>query len=94
MKLVIFFGIIILTLLFSLLVGRYSLQKDQKVLVALLKALLLNIVVLGLSTLWWFATEIDGISQGIGAMINLGAAVIICLLDLLFLLLWSRDIAK
>ncbi|MFS0865425.1 hypothetical protein [Fredinandcohnia sp. 179-A 10B2 NHS] len=94
MKLVVFFGIIILTLFLSLLVGRYSLRTNQKVLIALLKALLLNIIVLGLSTIWWFATELDGISQGIGAMINIGAAVTISLLDLIFFTIWSRKIGK
>ncbi|MDR7240843.1 hypothetical protein [Neobacillus drentensis] len=89
MKLIIFFGLIFFSLLVSLILGRKDLKDKKKPVTAIIKALLVNIVVLGLGSLWWFLTETDGISQGIGVMIYLGSIIGISLIDMVFIYVWN-----
>ena len=89
MKLIIFFGLIVFSLLVSLLLGRKDLKNNKRPVTAIIKALLVNIVVLGVGSLWWFLTETDGISQGIGVMIYLGSIVGISLIDMVFIYVWN-----
>ncbi|SMQ77505.1 hypothetical protein SAMN05444673_2834 [Bacillus sp. OV166] len=89
MKLIIFFGLIVFSLLVSLILGRKDSNKKRPV-TAIIKALLVNIVVMGLGSLWWFLTETDGISQGIGVMIYLGTIIGISLIDMVFIYVWNR----
>lgn len=89
MKLIIFFGIIIFSLLGSLIFGRNDLKKNKNPVTAIIKALLINIIILGVGSIWWFLTETDGISQGIGVMIYLGSIVGISLIDMVFIYFWN-----
>jgi hypothetical protein len=89
MKLIIFFGLIVFSLLSSLKFGRNDLKNNKKPVLAIIKALLINIVILGLGSIWWFLTETDGISQGIGVMIYLGSIVGISLIDMVFIYIWN-----
>ncbi|MEH6957815.1 hypothetical protein, partial [Neobacillus drentensis] len=66
-----------------------DLKYRKKPVAAIIKALLVNIVILGLGSIWWFLTETDGISQGIGVMIYLGSIVGISLIDMVFLYVWN-----
>jgi len=81
MKLVVFWGLILLSLFGSLLLCWNNLKNDKKPLKAIINAIIVNIVILGLGSIWWFITESDGISQGIGIMIYLGSIVGISLID-------------
>jgi hypothetical protein len=89
MKLIIFFGLIVFSLLGSLILSRKDLKYRKKPVAAIIKALLVNIVILGLGSIWWFLTETDGISQGIGVMIYLGSFVGISLIDMVFIYVWK-----
>ncbi|MEH7130493.1 hypothetical protein V7103_20065 [Neobacillus drentensis] len=89
MKLIIFFGLIVFSLLGSLILSRKDLKYRKKPVAAIIKALLVNIVILGLGSIWWFLTETDGISQGIGVMIYLGSFVGISLIDMVFIYVWN-----
>ena len=89
MKLIIFFGLIVFSLLGSLILSKKDLKYRKKPVVAITKALLVNIVILGLGSIWWFLTETDGISQGIGVMIYLGSFVGISLIDMVFIYVWN-----
>ena len=88
-KLIIFFGLIVFSLLGSLILSRKDLKYRKKPVAAIIKALLVNIVILGLGSIWWFLTETDGISQGIGVMIYLGSFVGISLIDMVFIYVWN-----
>ncbi|MEH7076530.1 hypothetical protein [Neobacillus drentensis] len=85
MKLIIFFSLIVFSLIVSLILGRKDLKNKKNPVTAIIKAILVNIVILGLGSLWWFLTETDGISQGIGVMIYLGSFVGISLIDMVFI---------
>ena len=89
MKLIIFFGLIVFSLLGSLILSKKDLKYRKKPVVAITKALLVNIVILGLGSIWWYLTETDGISQGIGVMIYLGSIVGISLIDIVFIYVWN-----
>jgi hypothetical protein len=89
MKLIIFFGLIVFSLLGSLILSKKDLTYRKKPVVAITKALLVNIVILGLGSIWWFLTETDGISQGIGVMIYLGSIAGISLIDMVFIYIWN-----
>jgi hypothetical protein len=89
MKLIIFFGLIVFSLLGSLILSKKDLKYRKKPVAAITKALLVNIVILGLGSIWWVLTETDGISQGIGVMIYLGAIVGISLIDMVFIYIWN-----
>ena len=88
-KLIIFFGLIVFSLLGSLILSRKDLKYRKKPVAAIIKALLVNIVILGLGSIWWFLTETDGISQGIGVMIYLGSFVGISFIDMVFIYVWN-----
>ncbi|PEQ88199.1 hypothetical protein CN481_20020 [Bacillus sp. AFS006103] len=89
MKLIIFFGLIVFSLLGSLILSKKNLKYKKKPVVAITKALLVNIVILGLGSIWWFLTETDGISQGMGVMIYLGSIAGISLIDMVFIYIWN-----
>jgi hypothetical protein len=69
MKLAVFYGLIWLSLLGSLFLGKRDLFKRKKVVTTIIKAILFNIIILGLGSTWWFLSETDGLSQGIGVLI-------------------------
>lgn len=81
MKLVVFWGLIFLSLFSSLALGWNNLKNDKKPMKAIIKAIIVNIIILGIGSIWWLLTESDGISQGIGIMIYLGSIVGISLID-------------
>jgi len=89
MKLIIFFGLIVFSLLGSLILSKKDLKYRKKPVVAITKALLVNIVILGLGSIWWFLTETDGISQGMRVMIYLGSIAGIYLIDMVFIYIWN-----
>ena len=89
MKLIIFLGLIVFSLLGSLILSKKDLKYRKKPVVAITKALLVNIVILGLGSIWWFLTETDGISQGMGVMIYLGSIAGISLIDMVFIYIWN-----
>lgn len=89
MKLIIFFGLIVLSLFVSLIFSRNDLKNNNKPVTAFIKALLINITILGSGCIWWFLTETDGISQGIGVMIYLGSILGLSLIDMIFIYFWN-----
>ena len=56
-----------------------------------MKAIVLNVIVLGSGSIWWFLTETDGVSQGTGVLIYLGSFAGITLINLIFVSVWSRS---
>jgi hypothetical protein len=88
LKLIVFFGLIVLTLLSSLIFGRINLKNYKKQLTATIKAIMINLIILGLGSIWWFLTETDGISAGIGVMIYLGSMMVISLIDIVVIHFW------
>ncbi|WP_442594850.1 hypothetical protein [Neobacillus sp. D3-1R] len=89
MKLIIFFGLIVLTLIGSLVFGRNNLKNNNNPAKTIIKVILINIIILGLGSIWWFLTETDGISQVIGVMIYLGSIVGISLIDIVLIYVWN-----
>lgn len=88
MKLIIFFGLILITLVVSLIFGRHDLKNNNNPTKAIVKAILINVFLLGLGSIWWFLTETDGISQGIGVLIYLGSIVGISLINIVIIYVW------
>lgn len=85
MKLVIFFGLMIVSLLISLLLGLILLKKYNNIRKPLLLSILTNIVILGIGSVWWFLTETDGISQGLGVLYYCIAMAVIAVINLIVL---------
>ena len=85
MKLVMFFGLMIVSLVMSLLLGRILLKRYNNLRKPLLLSILTNIVILGLGSIWWFLTETDGISQGLGVLFYCIAMAVIAVIDLIVL---------
>jgi hypothetical protein len=85
MKLVIFFGLMIISLVISLLLGQFLLKRYNNLLEPLLLTVLTNIVILGLGSVWWFLTETDGLSQVLGVLYYCITMVIIAVINLIVL---------
>jgi len=94
MKLIVFFGVIILSFLFSTAVIRNGLRNKNRPSHTIFKAAIVNLVVLGSGSLWWFLTETDGISQGIGLWILAGSFAATMLVNVVHLLSRRHGIAK
>ncbi|WP_449621482.1 hypothetical protein [Robertmurraya sp. Marseille-Q9965] len=86
MKLVIYFGLMVISLLVSILLGQFLLRKTKKLWIAFILSFLLNVVILGLGSVWWILTETDGISQGLGGLYYCIAMGGIGIIDLTLLL--------
>jgi drug/metabolite transporter (DMT)-like permease len=89
MKLVAFLGLIGLSLIGSLILGKRDLNKHKKTVTAIVKAILLNVIILGLGSIWWYQTESDGISQGIGILIYISSMIAISLIDVIIFYIWT-----
>ena len=94
MKLIVFFALIVLSFIGSLLFSRNDFKKKNKPSLTIIKAIVINFIVLGLGSIWWFLTETDGISQGIGVLIYLGSFVGITIVNIIFIYVWSGGFAK
>ncbi|MGK0466228.1 hypothetical protein [Clostridium sp.] len=81
MKLFVFWGLIVVSIYGSLTLGLNDIKNNKKPMNAIIKAILVNVIILGIGSVWWILTESDGISQGIGVMIYLGSIVVISLID-------------
>lgn len=68
MKLAIYFGLVIFSLIVSVFFGHFQMKRTNKFWLSFLIAFITSIVILGLGSIWWFLTEIDGISQGLGVL--------------------------
>uniref|UniRef100_A0A1S2L4B8 Uncharacterized protein n=2 Tax=Anaerobacillus isosaccharinicus TaxID=1532552 RepID=A0A1S2L4B8_9BACI len=68
MKLFIYFGLMIISLAVSLIIGRLQMKRTEKFWIPFLSGFLLNIAILGIGSIWWFLTETDGISRGLGVL--------------------------
>lgn len=89
MILVIFFGLIVLALVSSLLFGWKKIKNKEKLVPVIVKAIFINFLILGSGSAWWFLTETDGISQVIGVMIYLGSFAVISLINIVIIYLWN-----
>jgi peptidoglycan/LPS O-acetylase OafA/YrhL len=85
-KLVIYFGLMFVSLVVSVLLGYFQMKRTNKVWLSFLLALLSNIVILGIASIWWFFTETDGISQGLGVLYYCIVTGVIGIIDLIILL--------
>jgi len=75
----------IVSLLISLLLGLILLKKYNNIRKPLLLSILTNIVILGIGSVWWFLTETDGISQGLGVLYYCIAMAVIAVINLIVL---------
>ncbi|WP_349408532.1 hypothetical protein [Pseudalkalibacillus sp. SCS-8] len=91
MKLVIFFGLMIVSLLVSVIWGQLQLRKTNKFWTSFITAFLLNVVILGLGSIWWFVTETDGISQGLGVLYYSIAIGVIGIINLFVMSVFKKD---
>ncbi|RDU35671.1 hypothetical protein DRW41_16120 [Neobacillus piezotolerans] len=90
MKLVMFFGLIALSLVASIIVCLHDFKNNNKPMMTIFKGIIINLIILGLGSIWWFLTETDGISQGIGIMIYAGSIAGITIIDVIFILVYQR----
>jgi membrane protein YdbS with pleckstrin-like domain len=81
MKLFVFLGLILASIYGSLILGLNDIKNNKKPMNAIIKAIFVNVIILGIGSVWWILTESDGISQGTGIMIYLGSIVVISLID-------------
>jgi hypothetical protein len=91
MKLIVFWGLILLSLFASLVLGWNNLMNYEKPMKAIIKAITVNIIILGIGIIWWILTESDGISQGIGVMTYLGSIIGILLIDAVVIYIWKKN---
>jgi hypothetical protein len=75
----------IISLFISIKFGRIQLKKINNLLIASLSAVFLNVIILALASLWWFFTETDGISQGLGVLYYIIAMGVIAVIDIIVL---------
>jgi hypothetical protein len=85
-KVLLFFSIMVVSLIISFLVGHKWYKREKKVWQAAIYSFLVNILILGSSSIWWFQTETDGFSQYFGVMFNCIALGIITALQAIVLL--------
>jgi hypothetical protein len=85
MKLVIYFGLMIVSLIVSLFSGHVQMKRTNRFWLSFLTAFISNILILGLGSIWWFLTETDGISQGLGVLYYCIAMGVIGIVDLIVL---------
>ena len=86
MKLILFFAIIVFSLIISIIFTKNDLNKDKYKSIVI-KLIIVNGIILGISSLWWFLTETDGISQGVGVIINLVSFTSILIINIIYLYL-------
>ena len=86
MKLILFFAIIVFSLIISIIFTKNDLNKDKSKSIVI-KLIIVNGIILGISSLWWFLTETDGISQGVGVIINLVSFTSILIINIIYLYL-------
>jgi hypothetical protein len=84
MKIVFYFGLIVMALFISVMVGVFLIKKTRSLWAAFFMSYLLCFIILGSGSIWWFMTETDGISQGIGVLIYGIALAGIGIINLLF----------
>lgn len=92
MKLIIFLGLIVVSFCASLVYGINDLKYTMTPLSAIFKTLIINITILGSGSIWWFVSETDGISQGIGVMIYLGSIVAIVLIMTVIIFVYNKKL--
>jgi hypothetical protein len=85
MKLVIYFGLMIVSLIVSVYSGHFQMKRTNKFWLSFLTAYLSIILILGLGSIWWFLTETDGISQGLGVLYYCISAGVIGIINLIVL---------
>lgn len=85
MKLALFFALMFFSLFTSLLIGRFSLRGSSSLWKSFLYAVLTNIFIVGLASVWWFLTETDGLSQGLGVLYYCLALVVISIINFITL---------
>ncbi|WP_053366553.1 hypothetical protein [Bacillus sp. FJAT-27245] len=92
MEALIFYGLIVISLSAALLFSRNELKNNKHPITAAFKAIMINIILLGTGSIWWFNTASDGFSQGIGVLIYLGSALAIAIITIVFTyVLWQKS---
>lgn len=92
MKLILFFLLIGFVTSGSLIFEKISIRKNKKPIITILSSISMNLVILGIGGAWWFFTETDGISQGVGVTIYFISFVVISLLNLICFFFWRNQI--
>ncbi|MCM3602163.1 hypothetical protein M3175_15580 [Robertmurraya korlensis] len=94
MKLVLFFAFMLFSLVLSLLIGRFSLKNSTNLRRPVMLSVFTNIVILGIASVWWFLTETDGISQGLGVIYYCIAIALISLVNLVVLSIFRSKLGS
>lgn len=82
MKLVLYFGLMVISFVLSLSLGQILLKSLNSLWKSFLLSTLLNVLLLGASSVWWVLTEVDGISQGFGVIYYCFAMMVISIINL------------
>ncbi|WP_027409733.1 hypothetical protein [Anoxybacteroides tepidamans] len=85
MRLILYWGVIVLSFGISLSVGLLQLKRKQQLFRSFFLAFFVNTAILAGGGIWWFFTETDGLSQGLGVLYYGAAAAIIAVVDLIVL---------
>jgi hypothetical protein len=94
MKLIMYFSLMLVSLIVTILFGRNQLKKsNNRLWRAFIKSFVLTVTILGLGSVCWFFTETDGISQGLGVLYYVVAIGVISVINIISLnLSRSKDI--
>ncbi|NHM32536.1 hypothetical protein [Neobacillus terrae] len=87
MKLFVFFGLIGLSLFVVILFSLKGKKNSRKKGTIFVKMVILNLLVFGLGSFWWFVSETNGISQVVGVFIYLGSFLVVTIINLSILYL-------
>ncbi|HWO78272.1 MAG TPA: hypothetical protein VNM69_20600 [Bacillus sp. (in: firmicutes)] len=79
-RVLLYFSLMILSLIGSLFLAIFLFNKSYKLWSSFFAATIVNILILALSSYWWFATETDGISAGLGLLYNRIAIAVIAVI--------------
>ena len=87
MKLFVFFGLIGLVLFSTIFFSLRGKKNSPKKGTIFFKMFIVNLLVLGIGSFWWFVSETDGISQVVGVFIYLGSFMAVTIINLSILYL-------
>ncbi|HJV17676.1 MAG TPA: hypothetical protein VJ546_09905, partial [Bacillales bacterium] len=74
----------------SLISGISNVRKHKKPVMVSIKAIFINFMILGFGSLWWFLTETDGLSQGIGVLIYFSSMIAISIMNIISIYIFTR----
>ena len=84
----IYFGLMITALVISLVIIIRGIIKHQDIAIISATSIGVSFLLLLLSSIWWFFTEIDGFSQGFGVIYNAIVFILVVVMTLAVTSIW------